>query len=59
MKMKTWIVWDKKYNFTYKDYRYNMIDEVFFEEDMTMHDVKRSLVDHDGYNSTIKLEERI
>lgn len=53
MKMKTWIVWDKKYN-----NRYKIINEVFFEEDMTMHDVKRSLVDHDGYNSTIKLQKR-
>ena len=32
------------------------IDTVFFQADMDAEDVKRSLVEHDGYSSNIRLK---
>ena len=37
---------------------FKLIDIVFFESDMTTYDVKKSLVEHDGYPSNIWVHER-
>lgn len=50
MKMSQFHVFRVKNSYTFK-----LIDIVYFESDMTTYDVKRCLVDHDGYPSDIKV----
>lgn len=55
MKQRGWLV--KRENgkpFRYEGYEKMLYeDTVFFDEDMTAEDVKRSLINHDGYPDDI------
>ena len=40
------------------DFSYYWIDRVFFDAQMTENEIKRSLIDHDGYDSRIVVRKQ-
>ena len=51
MRQQKWLIYD----YSMKTYRMELVDEVYFMPDCDAHYVRMSLINHDGYNTSIKV----